>query len=918
MGVDLLEREAAVGAIRDVLAAARDGAGGGILVRAPAGLGKTSLLRAAVGDAAGARVLRARGAELERGFAFGLVRQLLGRAVVEDGRPVEGFAAAAAPLLLGSGPAAGDEWALLDALYWLVADMAADHPLALACDDLHWADDESVRFLAYLAHRIEDLPVAVVGATRPAEPGAPEGLLEAFAAEPAIRELKLEPLSADATAAIVRRRVAADDAACEAARAWTSGNPFLLGELLAALGEAGAPATADAVDAVCREVPEGLQALVVGRLRRLGDDAGALARAVAVLGDGAPAAVAAGLAGLDAAATAAAERRLVTADVLTRDVPLAFVHPLLRGAVLADLGPVAVATWRRRAAEALAAAGAPDETVAAQLLEIEPVGEPWAARALEAAGHEALARGAPGAAGRLFERALAETRDGPPRVDLLVAAGGALATVGDPRGIEHLLAAHAALEPGRARTELVQRIAIPLWFAGRSADYPALCRAELDALPAEETSLALRLRVNHAWSVCVGSADHQGELVAAALQLAPAADLEAPEDRSALALLSVLVLTAGHEAALARDLAARALGDAAAHEAAIDQGYPMPPALVALFLAEAACDDAEFDRIERGLRRRGAIALGVASTLGQRALTRAFAGDLAAAELYARTSLRLSPAGYGSARDAGLAALTMALAGSGRAQEALDEADPRAARPVVALVVDVAHAHALLACGRAAEAAAAAEAIGAALAAVGAGGGVLLPWRHTAAEARLALGDTAAALELAAADLSRAEAFGADGPVGMALRLLGLATGDIALLEDAERRLAGSPRRLEHAKALVDLGAALRRGRERAAAREPLAAGADLAARCGATPLVERARVELAAAGARPRSVVRTGVEALTPSERRVADLARDGLTNREIAQRLFVTPKTVEAQLRAAYRKLDIGGRTELQGALP
>jgi DNA-binding CsgD family transcriptional regulator len=123
--------------------------------------------------------------------------------------------------------------------------------------------------------------------------------------------------------------------------------------------------------------------------------------------------------------------------------------------------------------------------------------------------------------------------------------------------------------------------------------------------------------------------------------------------------------------------------------------------------------------------------------------------------------------------------------------------------------------------------------------------------------------------------------------------------------------------RLEHARCLVDLGAALRRSGHRAAAREPLAAGMELAHRCAANALVARAHEELRAAGARPRSVVRSGVEALTASELRAARLAADGLTNREIAQHLFVTQKTIQTQLRAAYRKLDIAGRADLPTAL-
>jgi DNA-binding CsgD family transcriptional regulator len=136
-------------------------------------------------------------------------------------------------------------------------------------------------------------------------------------------------------------------------------------------------------------------------------------------------------------------------------------------------------------------------------------------------------------------------------------------------------------------------------------------------------------------------------------------------------------------------------------------------------------------------------------------------------------------------------------------------------------------------------------------------------------------------------------------------------------LRGAVEVLADAPARLEHARALVDLGAALRRQNKRGEAREPLREGVELARRCGATALVERGQSELIAAGARPRRMALTGVEALTPSERRVAGLAADGLSTPEIAQQLFVTVNTVESHLRHVYAKLGVHSRDELPGAL-
>ena len=136
-------------------------------------------------------------------------------------------------------------------------------------------------------------------------------------------------------------------------------------------------------------------------------------------------------------------------------------------------------------------------------------------------------------------------------------------------------------------------------------------------------------------------------------------------------------------------------------------------------------------------------------------------------------------------------------------------------------------------------------------------------------------------------------------------------------LREAAELAAASGARLEHARGLVELGAALRRANQRTAAREPLRTGLDLAYRCGAARLAQRARAELLAAGARPRRGALTGLEALTVSERRVAELAATGMSNPEIAQALFVTLNTVEGHLRHAYQKLSIGSRGQLPAAL-
>jgi DNA-binding CsgD family transcriptional regulator len=196
----------------------------------------------------------------------------------------------------------------------------------------------------------------------------------------------------------------------------------------------------------------------------------------------------------------------------------------------------------------------------------------------------------------------------------------------------------------------------------------------------------------------------------------------------------------------------------------------------------------------------------------------------------------------------------------------------------------------------------------------------MLPWRSACSEALVLSGKRQHAARLAREELELARAVGAPRAVGIALRAAALAAErdeSIGLLREAVATLEDSPARLEHARALTDLGATLRRADRRADARAVLTRALDIAYDCGADALAERARTELLAAGSRPRRMAIEGRDSLTPSERRVASMAAEGRTNKELAQALFVTVKTVEMHLANTYRKLGIRSRAELTDAL-
>jgi DNA-binding CsgD family transcriptional regulator len=196
----------------------------------------------------------------------------------------------------------------------------------------------------------------------------------------------------------------------------------------------------------------------------------------------------------------------------------------------------------------------------------------------------------------------------------------------------------------------------------------------------------------------------------------------------------------------------------------------------------------------------------------------------------------------------------------------------------------------------------------------------LIAWRSSAALALAQLENRNEARRLAGEEVELARNWGAPRALGAALRVAGLlegGDGGLARLSEAVELLSGPPAKLEQARARTELGAALRRAGQRAQAREHLRRAVELATICGAAPLAARAETELLATGARPRRIALSGVESLTPSERRVAELAAQGPTNREIAQALFVTQRTVEVHLTSVFRKLDIRSRSQLAAAL-
>ncbi len=345
----LLEREAELAALEAALNDARRGAGRLVVIEGSAGIGKTRLLEEAR-DAAtdsGMRVLAARGTELERDFPFALVRQAFEPALMalepaEREQLLAGAARPAGPVVglkspSDTGSPADPSFATLNALYWLTSNLAEAQPTLLALDDAHWSDSPSLRFLRFLIPRLEDLPVVLALAARPAEGDAE--LPPQLVADPAGSVIRPHGLSEDAVAQLVREGLSADadDEFCSACHETSAGNPFMLRELLVELAADGSGGTAAEAAHVREVAPATIQRAVLVRLARLSDSAAQLARAVAVLGDDVALADAAALAHVDRDRAAEAADALAAAGVIAPGRPLRFVHPLVRGAVYADL-----------------------------------------------------------------------------------------------------------------------------------------------------------------------------------------------------------------------------------------------------------------------------------------------------------------------------------------------------------------------------------------------------------------------------------------------------------------------------------------------------------------------------------------------------------------------------------------------------
>lgn len=926
----LVERVREVEELYTYIGGVGAGAGRVVLIEGAPGVGKSRLLHEARRRAEHERlrVLSARGSELERLFSFGVVRQLLERHLADPAarqRAFAGAAASAQAAFATPGERAGEDAAdatftTLHALYWLVLNLAEERPLVLAVDDLQWCDHASLRFLAYLAGRLDGQPVLLVATLRSGDPGADTALLGELAHAPGTHAIRPGPLSPDAVSELVRERLGpnAEPAFCAACHRATGGNPLLLGQVLSALRADAVRPVAENAGLVGDVGPQAVSRTVLLRLARLPAAAGAVARAAAVLGDGADLATVTAFAGLDEAAVAEAAGALARAEILTPQLPLSFVHPLVRDAVYEQLSAPERELEHARAATVMIAAGAGEEQVAAHLLGMARRGEGWVVDRLLEAGRAAIGQGSPDSAVPYLRRALEEPAPEPQRPGLLLELGLAEALTSGPEAVAHLREAFAAIDDPAVRATAAPVLAQSLIFTGRPEQAAAFARETAAALPDTLADAREVLEAIELGTTLFGVAEPDMIRRLAEYRERPVGP--GPGAKMLAALTAWEWALDGGEAQGCAALAREALADDTL--VAADNGFLTVPAIGVLFMGDLDEAPDRWDRLLADSHRCGSL-FAISCVHLWNGITMTRRGELAEAEELLRLGRGELQLWGGLPVDGAYFTSSLALVRleRGDVEGARRELGPRPDARYDAY--DAAHlwlrsdTELLLAEGRDEEALARAEEYGRLV-----GRHVnpaWVPWRSLRALALDRLGRTQEAIAQAEAELVHARAWGAPGTVGRTLRILGTLRREegLPLLEEAVGVLDGSPARLELAKALAAQGALLRRRRRPSDAREPLRRALELAEVADADALAAEVRTELYAAGSRPRTAALTGSAALTASEKRVAALAAEGLTNRDIAQRLFVTPKTVEVHLSATYRKLGIGSRRDLAKTL-
>lgn len=956
--------------VRKAIQQVQEGQGTALVFEGPMGVGRTALLGLVRKEAtdAGMRLLNARGTALESDFCFGVVRQLFepwyaSVSGAERARALAGPAGYACSLFDDAAPRTADPGAGPDArprtiraLHWLSVQLAADRPLVLLVDDLHWSDEQSLLFLSYLTNRLDQHRILLVASARPGHGPHASAALPTLSASPLTTTMVLGPLGPGEvwTMATDILAEAPDDDYVAACLELTGGLPLLIRELLTEAAAQGIRPYAPKVPALRALEPPGVSRLVGTELATLPDSAMRLAHAVSVLTE-AVRADAGAVSGLDTAGTDEAVTILKSAGILADGTSLSFTAPLIRAAVYRHMPDSDRRRAHGTAARILAERTGDLSAVVDHLLHTRPAADPWVASTLWGAGRDALRAGDMQGAVPLLRRALAEPVPQESRSRLLAELGAAelraredLAPATLTRALvaappEHRLrvgldAANALAMSGRYTHALSVLHALrkdsTMAVTPRPRDAGTLRTAgpagAWDALDSAVNAEQARTVVDAALVTVTGAASWTRPLSHVyAAEFSRAASDSHPGASGQILRMQVALdeLAQGVPANRVVERILRAVDPVALVGDYDSEAQPGTVAAWALALCDRLVEADDLLAGTASQARANTLILAGQATAALRSLVLYGRGELAHAQHMAESALEATGPGLlgGVTRPVALATLLHCLLDRGNVDAAEDALSTFGYvssvpdTPVFDALLD-ARGRLHLTRGRSWE-----------------GlhdlldsrrgtrensrlGRAALPCWPLAALELARLGRSETARELVLRETERAETFGADRPRAVALRTLGLleegAVGLTHLFRAAEL-LEDSPARLDRAITHVELGAALCRSGQRAAARRHLSLGRDLAEECGATQLCRRADTESRVAGLQVRTTRRRTGD-LTPSEIRVARMAADGMRNQEIAQRLFITVKTVEWHLTQVYRKLGITSRAGLKAALP
>jgi DNA-binding CsgD family transcriptional regulator len=917
VGVPVLERDMEIAALGRLMTRAAGGRGGLAAIEGPAGIGKSLLLAQAreKATATGWRVLETRCTPMSTTIGYSLLRDWFGTLAHRVGNgvhPFDGPGRVLAELTDGSSRGIGD---LVYGVRWVLEDLTADQPVLLVVDDLQWADVGSLQALDLLVNGLQHLPCLVVYAVRTGERVAsPESLARI---QQSSKVLTLAPLSQAAVVTLLRT-TRPDASTDEAERVLedTGGVPFFVQELVAH----GTGTTA----------PDSVVGSIAGRLPRVSDTATETARAICVLAGQATVGTVSALLGQPLDVVADDIAALVAAQMVALDNGhLSARHPLIAQAVLTPMTATESAQLHRRTAELLAARGAPRALVANHLLHTVPADDPAVRDRLAEQGEHALRGGAHEMAVRYLERALAESVVAEGQIPLLASLARAHA------GCGQLDLALAAWERARGLTEDPEKTAglraeagDALMMAGRLREAQAALGGMAGAEgaggaggPARQRLVARMVMAGMLTGVSVGQMRVQVEQV-----LAQDASQDTHEDRLSLAAGAMLLTFEGHDSAAARAMAVRAAGGGLLLQEEGAEGTALHMASAALSWSSAVeVSEALLTAAIEDAQGRGA-SLPFASASAWRGHARVRMGRITEAILDLEAALAQRSQGWNTYLGVVLAGLVESRIARGELDSALAHEED-----LVSLAQEpgMTGAFATGALADLADARGDHERAAGLHAEVGQlvdgrmDNPAILPWRAGRAMALIRLGKPRDAVPLAQQNLEAARTFGAPYAVAQALRTM--ATVDpssdrLGRLRLALETLNGTRAVRLEAQVATDIAGMLVLLGGNGSSAEAV----DLLRRAEAQagfqelrPLSERVRRLLERVGEPVRRSTSEAVDTLTVSERRVADLAASGMSNRQIAQQLFVTVKAVEWHLSNVYRKLGIRSRTRLPAVL-